>query len=244
MKFTIITPTYERPEMLERAVESVLNQTHQNFDIIIINDSPEFDYTEFENKYKNNNKIIYIKNEKNSGVNFSRNIALEKTKDLHSDYTIFLDDDDWLYSDALENINRVLEKESYDWLATNRSVNDKSLVTRKNTPKQKYDYFFDVLMFKNIKGDMTHAIKSQLATQFRFSTKVKQGEEWLYFVQFPFNFTYRNINTTASEGYAVNGLTDILKTKQKSNTKSLWKESLNLKSFIYLTLRTLKLYTK
>ena len=58
MKFTIITPTYNRPDELARAVESVLGQTYQDFQMVIINDSPDYDYTSFENKYISNDKII------------------------------------------------------------------------------------------------------------------------------------------------------------------------------------------
>lgn len=244
MKFTIITPTYNRPDELAHAVESVLNQTHKDFQVIIVNDSPDCDYTNFENKYSSNAKIIYIKNKENFGVNFSRNIALEKTKDLDSDYVIFLDDDDWLYPDALEKINKILEKDKHEWLITNRTLSDKNLVKVKQENITKYNYFLDALIFKKITGDMTHAIKSSIATQFCFSTKVKQGEEWFYFIQIPYTLNYKNINTTDSEGYAIDGLTDQLKTKYKENTKSLWKEKLTFRMFLYLILRSIYSLTK
>lgn len=243
MKFTIITPTYNRPDRLAHAVESVLDQTYQDFQIIIINDSPDYNYQDFENKYLGNQKIIYIKNTQNFGVNFSRNVALEKTKDLNSDYVLFLDDDDWLTPDALGNINNILEKENINWLVTNRVSGDTKL-TKVKKLKNKYNYFWDMLMFRNIYGDATHVIKSEIATQFRFCSHVKNGEELYYFAQLPFNFAYRDINSTDSNGYTENGLTDVLKNKYKENTKSLWKEKLNWKIFIYLTLRSLKAILK
>ena len=243
MKFTIVTPTYNRPDQLTRAVESVLGQTYQNFEMIIVNDSPLYDYAEFENKYKTNQKIIYIKNYDNRGVNFSRNLALRKTKDTLSDYVIFLDDDDWLYSDALEKINSILEKENYEWLVTNRTAGNINL-TKVNIIKDKYNYFCDMLMLRNVYGDATHAIKSEIATQFRFCSHVKNGEELYYFSQIPSLFVYKNINTTDSNGYTTDGLTNVLKNKYKENTKNLWKEKLNSKLFFYLILRTLKSLTK
>ena len=243
MKFTIITPTYNRPDELARAVESVLGQTYQDFQMVIINDSPDYDYTSFENKYISNDKIIYIKNNKNSGVNFSRNTALEKAKDLESDYVIFLDDDDWLYGDALENINNILEKESYNWLITNRTAGNTNL-TKVKTKKEKYNYFWDMLMLRNIYGDATHTIKTSEAVKYKFSKHVKNGEELYYFTQLPFDFVYENTNSTDSNGYTVNGLTDVLKNKYKENTNNLWKEKLNWKMFLYLTMRSLKALTK
>ncbi len=243
MKFTIITPTYNRPDELARAVESVLGQTYQDFQMVIINDSPDYDYTSFENKYIGNDKIIYIKNSKNSGVNFSRNVALEKAKDLESDYVILLDDDDWLYGDALENINNILEKENCNWLITNRTAGNTNL-TKVKIQREKYNYFWDMLMLRNIYGDATHTIKTSEAVKYKFSKHVKNGEELYYFAQLPFDFVYENINSTDSNGYTSNGLTDVLKNKYKENTRNLWKEKLNWKMFLYMILRSIKSMTK
>ena len=80
MKFIIITPTYNRPTELTRAVESVLGQTYQNFEMIIVNDSLFIITQNLKNKYKTNQKIIYIKNDENKGVNFSRNLKRYKDK--------------------------------------------------------------------------------------------------------------------------------------------------------------------
>lgn len=243
MKFTIITPTYNRPNNLARAVDSVLSQTYQDFKIIIVNDSPECDYTTFENVYLNNEKVLYFKNEKNMGVNYSRNLALEKAKDMGSNYVILLDDDDWLYPDALENINKILEVEKCEWLVTNRTAGDTNL-TKVKKVKERYNYFCDMLMLRNIYGDATHTIKTNTAVKHRFCQHVKNGEELYYFAQLPFDFVYRGINSTDSNGYTADGLTDILKDKYKENTNNLWKEKLNWKIFIYLTLRSLKAIIK
>ena len=65
--YQIITPTYNRPDLLKRSIDSVLNQRNQNdfdWEMIIVNDSPLFDYTEVE-KYLtdiNDTKLKYLKN--------------------------------------------------------------------------------------------------------------------------------------------------------------------------------------
>lgn len=212
--------------------------------MIIVNDSPLSDYTDIE-KYieaKNDTRIKYFKNEKNSGVNFSRNFALENIS-MDSDYVIFLDDDDWLHPDALNDIENILtknkkEERGVDWLVTNRSVGDKSL-TKNKTRRNRLNYFFDYLIFKRFTGDCTHTIASNIATKYRFSKLVKNGEEWTYFIQLPTDIYYQNINTTNSEGYAPLGLNSSMQKSYRENTRKLFGEIKNCKMFMMLILRSL-----
>ena len=97
-KVSVIIPTYKRKkEMVNRAVESVLNQTYNNIEIILIDDNAKPEHQsyreEIENyvKEKNNDKIIYIQNKENLGGALARNVGIEKAT---GDYITFLDDDD------------------------------------------------------------------------------------------------------------------------------------------------------
>ncbi len=240
LMFSIITPTYRRPESLNRCTQSVLIQNHTNWEMIIIDDSGE-NYEKNTSEYLSNSKIKYFKNSKNKGNNFSKNFALENIS-KSSDYIIFLDDDDWLHADSLSKIDEVLKKkyeerntEEIPWLVTNRSVEDKSL-TRNKTDKKYLNYFLNYLVFKNFSGDATHIIKSEIATRFRFSNNIKNGEEVFYFIQIPNNFLYKNINTTNTEGYLVDGMTADLKNKYTKNTWLMWTEMLDLKKLQKLSI--------
>lgn len=70
--------------------------------MIIVNDSPEYNYQRIEEflKDKNDKRIKYFKNDQNRGVNYSRNRAIDQIS-TDSDYTFFLDDDDRLTRDSL-----------------------------------------------------------------------------------------------------------------------------------------------
>ncbi len=236
MKFSIITPTYKRPNELMRAIKSVLEQDYINWEMIIINDSPDFNYSSIENSnILKDERIKYFKNKENMGVNYSRNFALENISP-DSDYIIFLDDDDYLNKDAIEKINLELKKENINWLTTNRVKENLETITNikpKYKNKKDFSYFCDYLIFKNISGDATHIIKKDIATKYKFSEKIKNGEEWFFFIQIPFYIIYRNINSTISGGYLEGGLTDELKNKYKKNTKILWKEILNNKKYLF-----------
>ncbi|PUB79824.1 MAG: hypothetical protein B6D77_09750 [gamma proteobacterium symbiont of Ctena orbiculata] len=98
MKVSVIIPTYNRAELLLKTVQSVLAQTYQDFEIIIINDGSS-DNTETVIK-DYSPKIRYL-NQENAGLNATRNRALKLAQ---GEYIATLDDDDiWLdYKLALQ----------------------------------------------------------------------------------------------------------------------------------------------
>ena len=61
MFFSVIIPTYNRPNRIFNAVKSVLNQNFYDYEIVVINDGSSIEYTEFETFVKNELKINYIK---------------------------------------------------------------------------------------------------------------------------------------------------------------------------------------
>lgn len=246
MKFSIITPTHQRPKELERAINSVLGQDYNNFEFIIVNDSPDFDYSELENmEILKDRRIKYFKNEKNMGVNFSRNFALDNVSE-DSDYIIFLDDDDWLNEKCLsEAVKIIKENPNYSWYVSNKAdFRSNESITKNNTNKKEINYLKDYLIFKKFKGDATHIV-SMKYKNIRFSKKVKQAEEWFYFIQLSDEFFYYNFNSTIIGGYDDKGLSKTYKNKLEKlkNTIKLYSELFSLKIFnpwvwfIYLPLR-------
>lgn len=96
---SVIIPTYKRSEFLLRAIDSVLNQTYKNIEIIVVDDNDgenEFRKSTEElitNGYKDKG-IVYIKHESNKGLPSARNTGIKAAKGY---YIAFLDDDDeWL----------------------------------------------------------------------------------------------------------------------------------------------------
>lgn len=93
---SVVVPTYGRSDLLPVAIESVLNQTYENIEIIVVDDNDE--NTEHRSqtekslqKYIENNQIKYLKHKKNSGGSVARNTGI---KSSHGEYVALLDDDD------------------------------------------------------------------------------------------------------------------------------------------------------
>lgn len=92
-KVSVIIPTYNRSELLYSAITSVLNQTFQDFEIIVVDDCSGDNTPEIVSKL-NNKRIKYIRNEINKGEAEARNTGIMNSD---SEYIAFLDDDDeWL----------------------------------------------------------------------------------------------------------------------------------------------------
>jgi glycosyltransferase involved in cell wall biosynthesis len=78
MRFGIIMPTYQRPNLLKRAIESVLAQTYEDWVLVVADDGSGDDTESVIRAYANQDKrIIPSPSEENQGVNASRNRALD-----------------------------------------------------------------------------------------------------------------------------------------------------------------------
>lgn len=93
MKFSVIIPTYSRTELLKKAIESVANQTYQDYEIIVVNDNPE-EKSLVDALTNKSNKIKVIHHTSSKGGNAARNSGIVQAQ---GDVIAFLDDDDlWL----------------------------------------------------------------------------------------------------------------------------------------------------
>lgn len=203
MKFTIITPTYKRVDKLTQAVESVLAQTHTDWEMIVVNDSP--DDPNYDSFQKNilDPRIVYLKNEQNMGVNFTRNRALDAISS-NSEWVIFLDDDDYFAPDALETFSKlILGHPNNKWFLTNRAYPNGGSLTSFPKSDAEYSYAWTYLISKRGKGDATHCISVSLIHGARFSKLIRQAEEWIFFYQIGLQskLFYHSHNSTLSDGY-------------------------------------------
>lgn len=111
-KFTVAISCYNIEKYVERAINSVLNQTFKDYELIIIDDCST-DTTMETVKNMKKEKIKIYSTEKNSGTaGATRNIAIDNAK---GEYIIFLDGDDCLYNEnTLKKINEIIEDKRYD----------------------------------------------------------------------------------------------------------------------------------
>lgn len=111
-KFSIIIPNFNNEKWLEKCLNSVLNQTYKNYEIIFIDDMSTDNSLEIANRLLKDHKVIRVPYKKYNGG--ARNIGiLEAT----GDYIVCLDSDDWLKNEnTLLEINQQLEEEDVMFL--------------------------------------------------------------------------------------------------------------------------------
>ena len=99
---SIIIPTFNRIDLFEETINSVLNQTYQNWECIIVDDgSSEINIGKLLSYKNKSERIIFLqRNRLPSGVSTCRNIGVEKAL---GDFVIFLDSDDILHPECLSN---------------------------------------------------------------------------------------------------------------------------------------------
>jgi len=97
-KVSVIIPTYNRANFLRSAIQSVLNQTFKDFEVIVVDDASTDNTRQLIHEFVDD-RICYIAHNKNRGGSASRNTGIESSK---GKFIAFLDDDDMWMPTKLE----------------------------------------------------------------------------------------------------------------------------------------------
>lgn len=93
MKFSIIIPVYNVEYYLEECLNSIINQTYKNIEIIIVNDGSTDHSWDIIKEYARKDSRIIVINQKNQGLSIARNVGIQKST---GDYLLFVDSDDYI----------------------------------------------------------------------------------------------------------------------------------------------------
>lgn len=114
IRFSIIMTAYNIANYIDRAINSVIMQDFNNYELIIVNDGSTDDtYHKMKQaKSKNKDHIVLINNLHNKGLGKSRNIAVKRAK---GEYILYLDSDDTIYdSHTLSKIDNLIGNKNFD----------------------------------------------------------------------------------------------------------------------------------
>lgn len=107
---SIIVPIYNVEQYLDRCITSLVNQSYQNIEIILVNDGSTDNSLTICQKYSNDARV-FIYNKKNSGVSDTRNYGVKKAR---GKYVLFVDSDDWIELDMCEKMLEVAHDKDLD----------------------------------------------------------------------------------------------------------------------------------
>ena len=105
---SVVMPTYNRIDLLPRSIESILNQTYQDFEFIIVDDgSTDGSVSLIQAYQKKDKRIRLIQNNKNRGIPYSRNRGMDAAR---GKYVAIMDSDDFSEPDRLQKSMRFFQK--------------------------------------------------------------------------------------------------------------------------------------
>ncbi len=111
-KISILICSYNSSKYLERCLNSVINQTYENIEIICVDDCSTDKTPQILNKYKKIDKrVTFLRNSRNMGIPYNRNLLINAS---HGEYFFFLDSDDWMPKNACKNFVKFTKGKDYD----------------------------------------------------------------------------------------------------------------------------------
>ena len=110
---SIIVPIYNVENYLRQCLDSIMNQTYQNFECLLINDGSPDNSAEICREYVDKDASFRYFEKENGGVSSARNLGIEHSK---GEYITFIDSDDWVDSDYLEVLHSKIKEYNTDFV--------------------------------------------------------------------------------------------------------------------------------
>ena len=134
---SVVVPVYNAEKYLRRCVDSLIYQTYENIDIVLVDDGSIDDSFKICDEYSALDTRVQVIHKKNAGQGLARNDGIDIAK---GKYICFLDSDDYFEQDTCEELVRIMEKTRADICSFGYQIDDKNdkVVTRFNVKEQEY----------------------------------------------------------------------------------------------------------
>lgn len=184
MLVSVIIPVYNVEAYLSQCLDSVVNQTYSNLEIVLINDGSTDNSLAIANKYAANDSRIVVVNKPNEGVAATRNVGIANA---HGEYVQFVDADDWIEHDMIERMLGVALKNEYQIISCGDILEFSNGKTMIGNPiekdiviREKKQIVSLFLEHKNMNGALrTKLFKRTLFEGLQFDPDVSYGEDAL-----------------------------------------------------------------
>lgn len=173
---SVVIPTYSRANLLPRALESVLNQTYDDIEVIIVDDCSPDDTPNVVESYSDN-RIEYIRHDRNRGANAARNTGICAAS---GEYLALLDDDDKWLEDKLKLQISLFEEleDSFGLVYAGRRIVLNEEVIEKYLPHLEGD-IYQRLLRRNVIPSETPLIKNECFDQIGlFDNELRSCQDW------------------------------------------------------------------
>lgn len=188
---SIVIPVYNGQNHIRKCIESLLKQTYENIEIVVVNDGSSDNTDLVLDDVQKEDQRIRVVNQENKGVSYARNVGITFA---NGEYLLFVDSDDSLKENAIETIMKSIDNDSdlvvfgFSVIGNDNRKNDtKVLSNLKNSKADKYTLLQAVLSTKeNIYGyawRSLYSVKLLKSYELLFPEGIKISEDYLFFVK-------------------------------------------------------------
>lgn len=229
VKFSIIIPVYNSDEYLEECIESVLNQTYKNFEVILINDGSKDKSGSICDNYSKIETRLKVIHQENKGRVLARRKGIENAT---GDYLLFLDSDDYWDINLLETIYKYVVKFNCDMIIFKYKRVFNNIIVREQQQLFDHERIFEnddkkvifekIISTSSLNNLVTKVIKKTIVDNcdYLHYKDIRNGEDllqslpWLYrankivYINKPL-YNYRINPKSTTQNFDVNRINDL-----------------------------------
>ena len=215
MKISIIIPVYNTEKHLPKCLDSALNQTYTNIEIIVVNDCSLGNCEEIIKSYiQKYSRLIYLQHDKNKGSFSARQTGTLKAT---GDYILYVDSDDWLALDLAQKVNEFSLQQPdlfiYDAISVRSQGQEKAIWTNKGANNFDNSTLFTALCSRSFSSwalwgkAFKRTIALDVYNKININSHLTMAEDLLFFfyyayfcenaVHIPYNGYYYNLTNTS-----------------------------------------------
>lgn len=193
MKFSVIIPVYKAEETIGSCLDSLLKQSRDDVEIILVNDGSPDSSGEICNRYAKKYPAIKYLEKENGGVSTARNLALHHAQ---GDYITFVDSDDWVTDDYFNAIDTLLRDGDYDLLQFSQKISSDGKYAEQIHPAFDSSNHAEIvnriaedMWKKRINGPTAKVYKRKIIEEnsIRFNENIEVGEDRTFNIEYALN---------------------------------------------------------
>jgi len=189
INISVIVTTYNRPKLLKETLDSILNQTYVDFELIVVDNNSNYDFFKLIESF-NDKRIIAYQNENEGVIAVNRNFGIKKSK---GQYIAFCDDDDIWVKNKLERQAKIILNNNDDFISSNVFLFNKNIDNIIGKTNNRLVFSLIDLLNKNQINTSTVLAKKSTLLKFNESddyVTVEDYQLWLKLYQNKYKFSF------------------------------------------------------
>lgn len=189
-KVSVIVPVYNVESYLRRCVDSILAQSHQNFEILLIDDGSTDTSGDICDQYAARDSRIIVIHQENKGVSSARNAGLDN---CCGEYISFIDPDDWVEKDMFSDMLQAIEEQNADFAVFNETYviteAEGNVITQINHWPElsgavtvKHSALYEKIFARTAKM-CNKIVKRSIIGEHRWNLFLSYGEDFVFFLE-------------------------------------------------------------